>query len=68
MTDFTTEIAALEKAIAAGAIEVRDGERLVRYDSFQDLLARLDWLKVQTSGSSGRKAPVVLGSFSRGET
>lgn len=65
MPDYSAEIAALTAAIATGALEVRYQDRTVRYDSFEKLLARLNWLK----GQSGATARPVAGyaSFSRGD-
>lgn len=67
MTDYTTEIAALEKAIASGARSVSYGDKSVNYDSFEEMLKRLSWLKAQQSVNSGRRRPSSsFASFSRG--
>lgn len=70
MTDYSAEIASLEKAIATGATEVRyDGGRSVRYDTFESLKQRRNWLISQqlnpTPTASPRRSAVA--SFDRGD-
>lgn len=65
-TDFTSEIVALKAAIASGATEVRDGDRVVRYDSLTALWARLRWLENQTAGASASNG-AGFGAFDRGD-
>jgi hypothetical protein len=68
-TDFTSEIAALDRAIASGVTEVQhDGQR-VQYDSFEKLLARRNWLKSHSSSESGGATRPLAGfaSFDRGD-
>lgn len=68
MTDYTTEITALEKAIASGARSVSYGDKSVSYDSFEEMLKRLSWLKSQQATLTGahRRRGSSLASFSRG--
>jgi hypothetical protein len=66
MPDYTAEIAALTAAIASGATELRYTDYTVRYDSFDKMVARLEWLKRQQDGGSSRPK-VSLASFSRGD-
>ena len=65
MTDYTAEIASIKTAIASGTTLVRHGDLIVHYDSFDKLLARLNWL----NGQSGTKrpAPIILAGFGRGD-
>lgn len=65
-TDFSSEIVALKAAIATGATEVRDGERVVRYDTMEALFARLRWLENQTAGESASNS-AGFGAFDRGD-
>lgn len=68
MTDFTIEITAIEKAIASGTRSVSYGDKSVTYDSFEDMLKRLSWMKSQQAALvSGRRRPgASFASFSRG--
>jgi hypothetical protein len=66
-TDYTSEIAALDRAIASGVTEVQhDGQR-TRYDSFKELLARRNWLKSQASGDGSARPLAGFASFDRGD-
>lgn len=68
MTDFSNEIVAIEKAIASGARSVSYGDKSISYDSLEDMLKRLSWLKSQQALNTGakRRPNVALASFSRG--
>lgn len=66
MTDYSTEITALTKAIASGARSVSYGDKSVSYGSLDEMLQRLNWLKSQQAG--GRRRPIAgYASFSRGQ-
>lgn len=68
MTDYTVEIAALEKAIATGALEVRyEGGRSIRYDTFANMRARLQFLKNLQSGGSSKPSSAGFAGFDRGD-
>lgn len=69
MTDYSAEIAALEEAIASGAMRVSYDGKSVDYDSFDKLVQRLAWLKArQTQASTGRPRPRAgFATFSRGD-
>ena len=68
MTDYTAEIAALEKAIATGALEVRyEGGRSIRYDTFANMKARLTFLKELQGGSIAKPSSAGFASFDRGD-
>lgn len=64
------QIAALEDAIAAGALKVRtrsgEDESEVTYGSFDDMIARLNWLKRKKAREAGTDARVTVGTFDRG--
>ncbi len=68
MIDYSKEIAALEKAISSGALEIRnDTGRLIRYDSFESLRARLRFLKEQQAGAAARPSSAGFATFDRGD-
>jgi hypothetical protein len=53
MTEFTAgELSALRQALAAGALEVRQGDHWVRYGSFEDLRARIAWIEARMTAAS----------------
>lgn len=65
------EIAAVREAIASGALEVRirqNGvEKFVKYESFDKLRARLQWLEGQQSAINGApRKNVSFAEFRRG--
>lgn len=64
-----TELEALRRAYAAGALVVEyDGRRLT-YGNAADLLARIRFIEGQMANSSGGSRPVAgKASFSRGRT
>jgi hypothetical protein len=67
MTDYTAQIAAIEEAIASGTTRVSYGDKSVEYDSFENMMQRLAWLKRQQAQGSGIKRPIAgFASFSRG--
>lgn len=55
MTDYTTQIAALEAALASGELSVEYNGRRVTYRSTEDLVAALNYFKRANAGvpSSG---------------
>ena len=65
MTDYTAEIASLKAAIASGTTLVRHGDLIVHYETFDKLLARLNWLNAQNGAK--RPAAVILAGFGRGD-
>lgn len=68
MTDYTVEIAALEKAIATGALEVRyEGGRSIRYDTFANMRARLQFLKNLQNGGASKPSSAGFAGFDRGD-
>lgn len=52
MADYSTEILALKRAIASGIRTVTHGDNTTTYDTFEKLLARLNWLEAQQSSAS----------------
>lgn len=64
------QIAALEEAIAAGALKVRtrsgEDESEVTYGSFTDLINRLNYLKRKKAREEGTDMRVTVGTFGRG--
>lgn len=64
------QIAALEAAIAAGALKVRtrsgEDEQEVQYASFNDMISRLNWLKRRKAQLAGTDMRVTVGTFDRG--
>ena len=66
MTDYTAEIASIKAAIASGTTLVRHGDLIVHYDTFDKLLARLNWLLGQQNATS-RARPIILAGFGRGD-
>lgn len=66
MPDYSTEIAALEAAIASGTKLVSYDGRTVQYSDFNELLARRRFLlDLQSGAPAGR--PSTVASFSRGD-
>ena len=60
------ELEALRKAIALGATRVRHGDVETQYDSFENLLARYNWLLNQVSSDNvGPRAGFA--AFDRGD-
>lgn len=46
MAEFTDdELSALYRALASGTLEVRHGDQVVRYGSFEDLRARISYVE-----------------------
>lgn len=56
MTDYTSEIAGLEQAIASGARRVSYDGKSVDYDDLDAMLRRLAWLKGQATGTTRPRA------------
>lgn len=53
MAEFTDEeLSALRQALAAGALEVRQGDHWVRYGSFADLQARIAWIEARMTAAT----------------
>ncbi len=64
--DYAAEILAISKAIASGALRVTyDDGKSVEYDNFDNMLARLRWLKNQQSGTTSGGSSFV--TFDRDE-
>lgn len=71
MAIYDSEIAALESAIAGGALEVESVvngvKKRVRFSSFDDMLKRLNWFKTkQAEASQGGLPRVTVAIMGRG--
>ncbi len=66
MTDYTTEITALNEAIASGMLKVSYDGRSWEYGSFKDLIARKNYLESLTVGGQARPSG-AFASFDRGD-
>lgn len=61
------DIAALHAAIASGVKRVREGDREVEYQSFDDMQKRAAYLaNLQAKGSGQRPVSVILAGYGRG--
>jgi hypothetical protein len=66
LPDYSAQIAKIKAAMATGALEVRDGERLVRYRSVEEMLEVIAFLENQTSGEAA--GPTAgFAAFDRGD-
>lgn len=65
--DYSAEIEALKIAIASGATRVSYDGRSVDYDSYENLLARLQWLLGQQNGGVAAAPSSSFATFSRGD-
>lgn len=66
--DYAIEIAALEKALATGELEIQSGllgtDRVI-YRSTSDLLASLNYFKSQAAANGRPKGQTTYAAFSR---
>lgn len=65
--DFTNEIDAIKRAIATGARVVVYGGKRIEYDTFDKMLARLNWLETQQAGGVSQRPAAGFASFDRGD-
>lgn len=65
--DYSAEIEALKLAIASGANRVSYDGKSVDYDSFEKLLARLNWLEAQANSGVSTRPSYAFATFDRGD-
>lgn len=66
-TDYSAELAAIERAIASGTTRVSYGDKSVEYDSFEKLLSRRRWIMNQIAGGVATRPTAGFASFDRGD-
>jgi hypothetical protein len=65
--DYSAEIEAIKLAISTGATKISYDGKSIDYDSFEKLLARLNWLETQQNFGVSTRPSYAFATFDRGD-